>query len=297
MYSDIWLQLIVENDLLKLCNKPAVSTRIVVPAALREQVFKSQHNPGHQGYETSLQRIAQRFWWPRVRVDVFAFVKACEVCDRERSSNPATRSHLGHLPAEQPIAVLYIDSVGGQNSLSLGASPKSILNMIDGLTGWVKANLITDQSAATVARVVRLEWIARYGVPEQLHSDRGVQFDAAVFANLCPTFKIEKTRTAAYRPQENGKFKIFNRTLVAILRRAVQKIPKEWEPQLGPMLHHSGQQSQNRPALHRTGLRLNARCACRSILEHCSQSRREISGRWPVKSLNIWSGAIESRKK
>ena len=199
-------------------------------------MFKSLHELGHHGYEASLRRIAQRFWWPRVRADESAFVKACEVYDRDRSSNPAVRSHLGHLPADQPFPVLYIDIVGGQNLLSLGASPKLILTMIDGLTGWVEAIPIPDQSAATVARVVHADWIARYGVPEQLHSDRGVQFEAAVFADLCATFGIEKTRTTAYRPQANGKCERFNRTLVAMLLRAVQKRPYDWKPLLVPML-------------------------------------------------------------
>ena len=199
-------------------------------------MFRSLHEPGHHGYETSFRRIEQRVWWLRVRADVSAFVKACEVCDRERSSNPAARLHLGHLPADQPFAVLYIDIAGGQNSLSLGASPKSILTMIDGLTGWAEAIPIPDQSAATVARVVHAEWIARYGVWEQLHSDRAVQFEAAVFADLCATFGIEKTRTTVYRPQANGKCKRLNRTLMAMLRRAVQKRPYDWEPLLAPVL-------------------------------------------------------------
>ena len=42
-FSDVWLQLIMEDDLLKHCNERAVSTRIVVLAALREQVFRSLH--------------------------------------------------------------------------------------------------------------------------------------------------------------------------------------------------------------------------------------------------------------
>ena len=104
---------------------PAVSARISFPFV---------HEPAHHGYEATLRRIAQRFWWPRVRVEVAAFIRACEVCDRERVPNPAPRAPLGHLPADQPFAALYIDIVGGQNSLSLGASPKSILTMIDGLT-------------------------------------------------------------------------------------------------------------------------------------------------------------------
>ena len=46
--------------------------------------------------------------------------------------------------------------------------------MIDGLTGWADAVPIVDQSAPTVGRAVYIKWILKYGVQEQLHSDRGV---------------------------------------------------------------------------------------------------------------------------
>ena len=100
-------------------------------------------------------------WWPRIRGDVSAFVRACEVFDRDRCSNPNPRTSLGQLPADNPFDVFYIDIVGGQGSLSLGASPKFILSMIDGLTGWAEAVPIEDQRAVTVAHAVYTEWIAR----------------------------------------------------------------------------------------------------------------------------------------
>ena len=194
------------------------------------------HKPAHHGYEATLRRIAQRFWWPHVRGDVSVFVKACEVCDRDCNSNPLPRAPLGHLPADQPFGTLYIDIVGDQGSLSLGPSPKSILTMIDSLTGWVEAVPIADKSAATCASAVYSEWIARYGVPEQLHSDRVTQFESALFAEFCASFGVDKTRTTAYRPQANGKCERFSRTLVAMLRRAVQRRPYDWEPLFAPVL-------------------------------------------------------------
>ena len=108
--------------------------------------------------------------------------------------------------------------------------------MIDGLTGWAEAVPIVDQSAATVARAVYNEWFARYGVPEELHSDRGTQFEAALFAELCSIFGTDKTRTTPYRPQANGKCEQFNRTLVAMQRRTVLKRPFDWKPLLAPVL-------------------------------------------------------------
>ena len=108
--------------------------------------------------------------------------------------------------------------------------------MIDGLSGWAEAIPIADQSAATSAHAVYAEWIARYGVPEQLHSDRGTQFESALFAEFCSTFGVDKTRTTAYRPQAHGKCKRFNCTLIAMLRRAVQCRPYDWESLLALVL-------------------------------------------------------------
>ena len=103
------------------------------------------------------------------------------------------------------------------------------MTIIDGLTGWAEVVPIADQSAPTVARAVYTEWISRYCVPEQLHNDHGVQFESAVFAELCAVFGIEKTRTTSYRPQANSNCERFNRTLISMLRRAVQNQPYDWE--------------------------------------------------------------------
>ena len=199
-YVNVWNQLVVESGLLKHTNKRALSTRIVVPTRLRKEVFWSLHNPAHHGYESAVRRISQRFWWPRVRADVSPFIKACEVCDRDRNANLSPRAPLGQLPAETPFSALYLDIVGGQGSVSLNASAKSILTIIDGRTGWAEAIPIADQRTVTVARAVYGEWIARYGVPERIHSDRGVQFESALFQEPCAAFGIEKSRTTPYRP-------------------------------------------------------------------------------------------------
>ena len=131
----MWPQLVIKDALLKHCNERAISARIVLPAALREEVFRTLHEPALHGYKATLRRIAQFFWWPRVRGDAFAFAKACKVCDCVRNSNPLPRAPLGHLPVDQPFGTLNIDIIGGQGSLSLGSSLKSILIIINGLTG------------------------------------------------------------------------------------------------------------------------------------------------------------------
>ena len=110
-YLDVWNQLVVESKPFKHVNEWVISTRIVVPPAKREVVFHALHHSAHCGYEATMRRITQRFWWPRVRADVSAFVKSCEVCDRDRCSNPSYCAPLLHLPADKPFGAIYIDIV------------------------------------------------------------------------------------------------------------------------------------------------------------------------------------------
>ena len=48
-FADVWQQQVIEDALLKHCNERAISTRVVVPAALRVDVFHSLHEPAHHG--------------------------------------------------------------------------------------------------------------------------------------------------------------------------------------------------------------------------------------------------------
>ena len=61
-------------------------------------------------------------------------------------------------------------------------------------------------------------WVARFGVPESVTTDRGGQFDAALFASLTNLLGCRHLRTTAYHPQANGMVERFHRQLKASLR-------------------------------------------------------------------------------
>ncbi len=61
-------------------------------------------------------------------------------------------------------------------------------------------------------------WISRFGVPDQLTSDRGAQFTSEVWASLCTRLGIQHLLTSAYHPQSNGLVERFHRQLKDALR-------------------------------------------------------------------------------
>ena len=106
---------------------------------------------------------------------------------------------------------------------------KYILILGDYFTKWIEANRLENQKAETVAEVIVTQFISRFGVPLQIHSDQGRNFEAAVFQEICRLLGIEKTRTTALYPQSNGMVERFNRTLENKLAIFVDRNQDDWD--------------------------------------------------------------------
>ena len=79
-----------------------------------------------------------------------------------------------------------------------------------------------NMEAITVARIFVNEFICRFGVPEQLHTDQGRNFESALLKEICKLLGITKTRTTPYHPQSDRMIERFNRTLLNMLSTVVQ---------------------------------------------------------------------------
>ena len=74
----------------------------------------------------------------------------------------------------------------------LGPLPRSdsdnvwVMVVCDYCFKWMEAYLLPDARAETVANKFVSEFVCRLGVPLELHSDQGTNFESAVFAGICP---------------------------------------------------------------------------------------------------------------
>ena len=59
-----------------------------------------------------------------------------------------------------------------------------ILVVTDYFMRWTKAYPIPNQEVIAIARKLTDEFFFRYSVPEQLHSDRGCQFESELIAEI-----------------------------------------------------------------------------------------------------------------
>jgi len=63
----------------------------------------------------------------------------------------------------------------------------------------------------------------RFGVPHQLLSDRGPEFESVLFGELMTWLQFDKLRTTAYKRSTNGIVEQFHRTLNSMLAKFVSE--------------------------------------------------------------------------
>ena len=71
---------------------------------------------------------------------------------------------------------------------------------MDYITKWAEAYPIRDHKATTVGRVLLENCFTRQGMPEEIISDEGAEFEGELFTALCKSLNVSKLRTSPYRP-------------------------------------------------------------------------------------------------
>ena len=77
------------------------------------------------------------------------------------------------------------------------------LDICGSFSKFAEAFPIPNKKAVTVARVLVEQVFPRFGIPIQILSDQGKEFDNNLLKGLCDVLGIDKIRTKPY-PKRNG---------------------------------------------------------------------------------------------
>ena len=182
----------------------------------------------HSGVNRTTKRLQFDWYWPGMMADVRRTIHSCEICQAAKSGGTKHVNTHQRLFAGRPWQKVAIDLVGPMPPTPRGN--KWILVLTDHYTRWQDAIAIPDVTAPTIATILDERIFCYLGLPEQLHTDQGVQFESQLMSELCQLWGVHKTHTTPYHPQANGIVERNNRVLGDSLRALLTKRGQdEWD--------------------------------------------------------------------
>jgi hypothetical protein len=134
-------------------------------------------------------------------------------------------------PVSEPLQRIAIDVLGPLDPPTDDGN-RYVLVIVDYLTKWAEAYAMPDQTTLEIAKHLVDDFICRFGIPTQLHSDQGRQFESAIFQEMCKLLGIRKTRTTPLHPQSDGQTERMNRTLLDVLAKLAREHRTNWDKYL-----------------------------------------------------------------
>lgn len=229
-----WESLVLKDDLLyRKWEKPSgkdYQLQLVVPHMLVKKVLRELHDGvsgGHLGIRRTLVKIRERFYWLHLREDVEEWCRKCTKCAAVKGPHTRSRGKLRLYNVGVPWERIAVDVAGPFPVTEDGN--KYFMVVMDYFTKWPEVFAIPNQEATTVAEKLVNEVVCRFGVPLEIHSDQGRNFESNLFQEMCKLLGIHKTRTTPYHPQSDGMVERFNQTLERHLAKLVDDHQKDWD--------------------------------------------------------------------
>ena len=223
---------------------------VVIPGCLKDLMLREFHESlegMHYGIHKCVENLLEVCWWPKLRQDVIDYIEACESCATVKDPQRRTKVPLKSQHADYPMQTISVDVAGPLVESERGN--KYLLCFVDHFTRYVDMFAIPNQTAETVARIFVEEYITRYGVCENLLSDRGTNFLSELVSEVNRLLNINKKSTTPFHPATNSAvervFRVVKTKLAHFCSRETQKDWDQYVPFIRYVINQSWHASTN----------------------------------------------------
>ena len=183
-------RLCLRDRVLFIKRKDSEEQDLVLPKSLIQVAIQVHHDlpsAGHQGMNRTLHRLKEKFYWYGINKEVETYVATCGVCNQNKKPSRRSRYPLVEYHSGVPMEKVHIDFLWPLRRTVPGN--KSILVMVDQFSKWVALIALPSQTAEG-ARAAVDSFFSRLGVPLQIVSDQGRNFESKLFTELCEVLHI-----------------------------------------------------------------------------------------------------------
>jgi len=179
-----------------------------------------------------------RFYWPEYLQDVDLHLSTCHE-SLNRGNPQRRRAPLQLINTGSPFERVSIGILAPFNKTPRGNV--YLLTANGTFTRCPEAIPVPDIKAKTVASALLHQVFSRFGLPDQIHSDRGPTYEAKLFNENMELFQIKDTRTSPLHPSVN-RVERMHRTLKEHMTFLVIQEQTDWDLRaqlfLRPSLHY-----------------------------------------------------------
>jgi hypothetical protein len=152
-------------------------TALYLPTRYRKEAMCEAHDSilgGHNAAHKTYLKISTSYFWPKMRQDIERHQNFCLRC-QQRKKLTNKRTPLAPLPIlDYPNLQIHADLFGPM--LTADSNKKFVLCITDAFTKYAVVTAIANKEAETVADAIFKDWFAKFGIPAQIHTDRGKEF-------------------------------------------------------------------------------------------------------------------------
>ena len=199
---------------------PDYQPRLCVPSSLRNFILTEAHeNPmesSHAGPECLWQQLSQKFYWKRMKTDILAFARSCDVCQKTKFSNFNRFGLLIPNPIPgRPYQSVSMDFIV---NLSWSGEFNAIFVIVDRLTKHASFIPTTTGLTAEEFGGLYVKHIGcRFGLPESIITDRDPRWTSDFWKGVAKYLKTRMSLSSSHHPQHDGQTEIVNKQLVTML--------------------------------------------------------------------------------
>ena len=198
-YLAQWDSLMVKESVLyrlwENANGREIKEKLVVPFALQIELIKQLHSTdygGQLGVTKTLRKVKDRFYWVGCRENVEDYCRTCDVCNSRKGPSTRNQARMQQFNVGSPFERVAVDILGPLPVTERGN--KFLIVLMDYFTKWPEVMPVPNQEAETIAEVLVDHVFSRFGVPMELHSDQGRNFESEVFRETMKIMGINKTK-------------------------------------------------------------------------------------------------------